>query len=240
MAPLIGLIPLWDEHKNSYWMLPGYMNGVLRAGGVPVMLPLTDAEAVLSQLAEQCDGFLFTGGQDVDPALYGEEKQQVCGACCSARDAMESRLLKMVLEADKPVLGICRGIQFLNVELGGSLYQDIPTGVETKEEHRQKPPYDMPSHRVFLESGSPLAELLGREEIEVNSCHHQAVKRVADGLTVMAKAPDGLAEAVWMPEKSFVWAVQWHPEFFDGKDESSNRIFAAFVEAARKRALERR
>lgn len=233
MAALIGLVPLWDENKDSYWMLPGYMNGILQAGGVPVMLPLTDDEEALAQLVRQCDGFLFTGGHDIDPALYGEEKRKTCGECCSARDAMESRLLKMALEADKAILGICRGIQFLNVGLGGTLYQDIPTEVETKEEHRQKPPYDMPSHRVLLESGSPLKKLLGREEIEVNSCHHQAVKKVADRLCVMAKAPDGLAEAVYMPEKRFVWAVQWHPEFFDGKDENNNRIFEAFVEAAR-------
>lgn len=142
----------------------------------------------------------------------------------------------MALEADKAVLGICRGIQFLNVGLGGTLYQDIPTEVETKEEHRQKPPYDMPSHRVRLESGSPLARLLCKEEMEVNSCHHQAVKGVADGLRVMATAPDGLVEAVWMPDRRFVWAVQWHPEFFDGKNEDNNRIFEAFVRAAGEKA----
>lgn len=232
MAVMIGLVPLWDENKESVWMLPGYMNGILQAGGVPVMLPLTDESAVLEKLTETCDGFLFTGGQDVEPTLYGEEKEPVCGECCSARDVMESRLLTMALEADKAVLGICRGIQFLNVRLGGSLYQDIPTGFETKEEHHQQPPYDAVSHRVLLESGSPLAGLLGKEEIGVNSCHHQGLKKVADQLCVMAKAPDGLAEAVYMPEKSFVWAVQWHPEFFDGKDENSNRIFEAFVKAA--------
>lgn len=235
MAALIGIVPLWDEAKKSLWMLPDYMDGILRAKGVPVMLPLTDDETVLRRLVSQCDGFLFTGGQDVSPSVYGAAKSAACGECCEARDAMEGRLLKMVLEEDKAVLGICRGIQFINASLGGSLYQDIPTEVETKEIHRQAAPYHVPSHKVVLERGTPLAGLVRKEEIAVNSCHHQAVKRVADGLAVMAKAPDGLVEAVWMPEKSFVWAVQWHPEFFGGADEDNNRIFRAFVEAAEKR-----
>lgn len=232
MAALIGIVPLWDENKKSIWMLPDYMDGILRAGGVPVMLPLTADEAVLRQLVGLCGGFLFTGGQDVSPSVYGEDKADVCGECCEARDAMESRLLHMALDEKKAILGICRGIQFLNASLGGKLYQDIPTEVETREIHRQEAPYDVPVHRVALESGTPLAELLQKEEIAVNSCHHQAVKTVAPGLRVMAKAPDGIVEAVYMPGRPFVWAVQWHPEFFKGTDENNNRIFEAFVKAA--------
>ena len=119
--PLIGIVPLVDEARESYWMLPGYMQGVEQAGGVPVMLPLTDDAAALRQLADTCDGFLLTGGQDVSPALYGAAPTLQCGETCPARDAMEARLLDLALAADKPVLGICRGIQFLNVHLGGTL-----------------------------------------------------------------------------------------------------------------------
>lgn len=235
MAALIGIVPLWDEEKKSFWMLPDYMNGILRAGGVPVMLPLTEQEPVLRQLVKQCDGFLFTGGQDVSPSVYGECKAPVCGECCEARDAMERVLLRLALEEDKAVLGICRGIQFLNAFLGGTLYQDIPTELESDVVHRQKAPYDVPAHEVTLERGTPLAELLQAEKIAVNSCHHQGLKTVAPKLRVMATAPDGLAEAVCMPERSFVWAVQWHPEFFKGADENNNRIFEAFVDAAQKK-----
>lgn len=142
--PLIGIVPLVDEARESYWMLPGYMQGVEQAGGVPVMLPLTDDAAALRQLADTCDGFLLTGGQDVFPALYGAAPTPQCGQTCPARDAMEARLLDLALAADKPVLGICRGIQFLNVHLGGTLYQDLPAEHPTAANHHQTPPYDVP------------------------------------------------------------------------------------------------
>ena len=130
---------------------------------------------------------------------------------------------------DKPVLGICRGIQFLNAALGGSLYQDIPSQHPSAVEHHQSPPYDQPSHEVTLVQGSPLQTLLGQEELLVNSYHHQAVKRLADGLEVMAWSEDGLVEAVWKPDQRFLWAVQWHPEFSFRTEEASRRIFAAFA-----------
>ena len=153
--PLIGIVPLVDEARESYWMLPGYMQGVEQAGGVPVMLPLTDDAAALRQLADTCDGFLLTGGQDVSPALYGAAPTPQCGETCPARDAMEARLLDLALAADKPVLGICRGIQFLNVHLGGTLYQDLPAEHPSAANHHQTPPYDAPVHSVTLTAGSP-------------------------------------------------------------------------------------
>lgn len=125
--PIIGVTPLWDEEKKSYWMLPGYLEGVKEAGAIPVILPLTTNGADIAQLADLCDGFLFTGGQDVDPQLYGEAMEPFCGELCPARDALEQELLRQALERDKPILGICRGIQFLNAALGGTLYQDLPT-----------------------------------------------------------------------------------------------------------------
>ena len=117
--PIIGVTPLWDEEKNSYWMLPGYLEGVKEAGAIPVILPLTTNGADIAQLVDLCDGFLFTGGQDVDPQLYGEAMEPFCGELCPARDALEQELLRQALERDKPILGICRGIQFLNAALGG-------------------------------------------------------------------------------------------------------------------------
>ena len=230
--PVIGLTPLYDEAKDSYWMLPGYMKGIQEAGGIPVMLPLTGDEDIIRQLIRQCDGFLFTGGHDVFPGLYGEEKSPGCAACCPERDEMEVSLMKAALEQNKAVFGICRGMQFLNVYLGGSLYQDIPTEHPSELTHSQKPPYHEPVHEVEIMEASPLYSLLGKNRTQVNSCHHQAVKKLAPGLSVMARATDGLVEAVCMPEKKFVWAVQWHPEFFKPEHEDSRKLFGAFVKAA--------
>lgn len=228
--PLIGVVPLVDEERESFWMLPGYFEGIEEAGGIPVMLPLTSDPEDLTQMANFCDGFLFTGGQDVSPRLYGEETREGCGECCPARDEMEQALLTQALGLDRPVLGICRGIQFLNAALGGTLYQDLPTEHYSKIVHHQERPYDQPSHEVSLLRGSPLAELLGDKTLAVNSCHHQGVRHLADSLSAMAYAPDGLVEAVWMPGKRFVWAVQWHPEFSHKASEASRKIFRAFVE----------
>ena len=230
--PLIGIVPLVDEQRESLWMLPGYMDGVSQGGGVPVMLPLTDDPAALVRLTEACDGLLFTGGHDVSPSFYGEEALPVCQACCPARDRMEKVLLDLALASDKAVLGICRGIQFLNAALGGTLYQDLPTQRPSPVEHHMTPPYDQFGHSVFLPAGSPLERLLGLRELPVNSYHHQAVKALAPGLAAMGTAADGIVEAVYMPGKRFVWAVQWHPEFLWRVDENSRKLFATFVRAA--------
>ena len=120
MKPVIGVVPLVDETKDSLWMLPGYMNGITEAGGIPIMLPLTSDEETISQLLDGIQGVLFTGGHDVDPKIYGETPIPECGAVCIERDLMEKELLEQALDRDMPILGICRGIQFINACLGGS------------------------------------------------------------------------------------------------------------------------
>lgn len=228
--PMIGLTPLWDEKLQSLWMLPGYMDSLVRAGAAPVMLPLTADRDMLVQLAEALDGFLFTGGQDVSPGLYGQEAT-LSEELCAARDAMEGILFEVaVMKRGKPAFGICRGLQFINVALGGTLYQDIQARRNNALDHQQKPPYDQPSHGARVLPDTPLHALLGRDEIRVNSCHHQAICDLADELTAMALAEDGLIEAVYMPGKPFVWAVQWHPEFAPAQ-ETSRKLFEAFVRA---------
>ena len=205
--PIIGVTPLWDEEKKSYWMLPGSLEGVKEAGAIPVILPLTTNGADIAQLADLCDGFLFTGGQDVDPQLYGEAK---------------------------PILGICRGIQFLNAALGGTLYQDLPTEHPSEIGHSMKPPYDRMAHTVHIWPMTPLASLLGKTELEVNSCHHQAIRSLAPSLVEMARSTDDLIEAMYLPGKTFVWGVQWHPEM-SLQEESSRKIFEAFVGAVQQK-----
>lgn len=233
MKPVIGLMPLWDEEKDSYWMLPGYVDGVMRAGGLPVMLPLSADREDLRRLCDLCDGFLFTGGPDVDPGVYGEEALP-CVSTFVPRDDMERIVLDLALAQDKPVLGICRGIQFLNAALGGTLYQDLPAQHPSDVPHVMKPPYDRAIHTVRIEQPSPLYDLLGKEMIGVNTYHHQAVRELAPCLTPMAVSEDGLVEAVYMPDKKYVWAVQWHPEFMSPEDEEAGRLFTSFVDACRK------
>ena len=231
--PVIGVVPLVDIQKASYWMLPGYMKGIEAAGGFPLMLPLTSARADIQQMMRICDGILFTGGQDVEPQRYGEEKEDICGECCAQRDEMEAALLEEVLRADMPALGICRGLQLLNVCLGGTLYQDLPAQHASGVRHSQRPPYDEPAHSVRLLAHTPLHDLLQKPALQVNSYHHQAIRSLSGKLQAMAAAPDGIVEAVYHPGRRFVWAVQWHPEFSYMKDSDNLAILRAFVSAAR-------
>ena len=229
MKPIIGVVPLVDEDRDSLWMVPGYMNGILEAGGIPVIFPLTSDEEMIRQLLEHVQGVLLTGGHDVNPELYGEKAIPECGRPCEERDQMEKELLNQALEKDMPVLGICRGIQFLNACLGGTLYQDLPSQHPTGTEHHQKPPYDVPIHKVNLMKDSSLYRLLKKEQLEVNSYHHQAIKDLSDRLKIMAVSEDGILEAVDMSDKRFAWALQWHPEFAYTKDPNCRMIFEEFV-----------
>jgi len=228
--PVIGVIPLWDDDKDSVWMLPGYARGLEDAGAVPVILPLTVSTVTLAQAAGLCDGFLFTGGHDINPKLYGQEKSARCGEICDVRDQMEAYIFReSVLNRGKPALGICRGIQLFNALLGGTLYQDIPTELPSAVTHAKGPPYDTPAHAVRLLPESALRKLIGKERLEVNSYHHQGINKLADGLEAAALSDDGLVEAVCMPGHPYLRAVQWHPEF-SLSDGASKKIFADFAE----------
>ena len=225
-------MPLWDDQKDSIWMLPGYMDGISQAGGIAVIFPFSSEEKELEQLVDMFDGFLFTGGHDVTPELYGEAPMPGLIESCAKRDRMETTILRKAIAEDKPVLGICRGIQLINAALGGTLYQDLPTQHPSDVEHHQTPPYDKHAHFVRINAGSPLYKCLGKEQLSVNSYHHQAVKNPAPGLLAMAVSPDGLVEALYKPDQRFLWAVQWHPEFSFRSDANSRKIFKAFVDAA--------
>ena len=231
MKPVIGVMPLWDELRDSLWMLPGYLDGISQAGGLPLIFPFTSDEEELSQLMDRCDGFLLTGGHDVSPDIYGEDPLPQLQECCRKRDVMELIVLRKAVEQDKSVLGICRGLQFINAALGGTLYQDLPTQRPSGVEHHQSGAYDAPTHDVELVADSPLCRYLGKTSMKVNSYHHQGVKDLADSLSVMGTAPDGLTEALYRPSSRFLWAVQWHPEFMFRTDADSREIFRAFVES---------
>lgn len=231
MSKVIGVMPLYDGEKDSYWMLPGYMTMLESAGAVPLMLPLTDDEAVLDYFLKSCGGFLLTGGHDVSPSLYGAERLQGCGECCPLRDKMDSRILAGAVKADKPVLGICRGIQLMNAATGGTLYQDLPAQRGGKTEHHMAPPYDRAVHGVDILKATPFFDIFGKEKIGVNSYHHQAVKELSPAFKAGAVSEDGIIEGIYMPDKKFIVGVQWHPEFFYKKDVNSRKLIAAFVSA---------
>jgi len=169
----------------------------------------TDADRIV----ETCDGFLFTGGQDV--------------GSCPERDKLETLLLSKALPSNKAILGICRGLQFINVFLGGTLWQDLPSEHPSEIVHRQGKPYGVPTHTVML--NGDLRTLLGKDLLEVNTLHHQAAKDLGSDLKAMAVAPDGIIEAVQMEGKPFVWAVQWHPEYMFQTNPDSLAIFSCFV-----------
>ncbi|MGG4141759.1 gamma-glutamyl-gamma-aminobutyrate hydrolase family protein [Paenibacillus algorifonticola] len=231
--PTIGVLPLYDGDKESYWMLPGYMKGIEDAGGIPFVLPLTSDAENITRIANMFDGFLFTGGHDINPEIYGEQIEDVCGELCQERDVMESTLFKQVIDLDKPAFGICRGLQLFNALLGGTLYQDIPAQFKSESsiKHKQAPPYSEPIHHVYIEKGNPLHRIIETENLKVNSYHHQGIKELSKQLISVAKAEDGLIEAVMMPEKKFILAVQWHPEFSYKSDQYNFRLFEEFVKS---------
>lgn len=233
--PVIGLCSSYekDENNDRIFLNRSYLEAIRQFGGVPVVIPAEAGEQEQAFLLEQCDGLLLTGGNDIDPGLYGETILNDTVVPAPERDAGEPRLCRMAEETGLPILGICRGIQILNVYFGGTLHQDIPAQVETAMKHSMDKPYHRTCHDCVLPAGTPLAELLGKSVIQVNSHHHQAVKDVAPGLQVMGRCSDGIVEAVWKPDAKFLWAVQWHPEKIWDIEDSSAQIFRAFLRACR-------
>ncbi len=202
MKPIIGVTPLFDSGKDSIWMVPGYVEGITAAGGLPFILPLKPNREDIYDIFKMCDGFLFTGENDINPELYGCAPTPECESINKDRDYLESELFKLCLEGDKPVLGICRGIQLINALLGGTLYEDLPTEKPSYINHRMSPPYDRPCHSVSLIKGTPLQRLLEKDSLSVNSYHHQAIKNLAPALKPMAVSEDGITEAVYLPDKN--------------------------------------
>ena len=231
--PIIGVTPLMDYNKKSIWMLPGYLKGLECAGAVPIILPFFTEHKDAERFADLCDGFLFTGGQDINPALYHEDKISMCGEISAERDLSERLLFNYAAALDKPVFGICRGIQIINALLGGTLWQDIPSQYSDKINHTKIPPADIPRHDVFIVRDSPLYKLMNTDRLTVNSYHHQGICDVSPQLEIMAHAPDGLVEAVYAPAYRFIWAVQWHPELLFETDKNAALLFSEFVDKCR-------
>ena len=195
---------------------------------------MEDKQQELERLIDLCDGFLFTGGKDVEPSRYGEETKPGCGIIQKYRDEYELRVFKAALKTGKPILGICRGTQLINVGLGGTLYQDIPSECPSEIFHRQQESTYSFSHSVNIACGTPLYELVEKERIRANSFHHQSIKALGRNLAVMATADDGVIEAVYGTSKQYVRGYQWHPERLFDKDEENFAIFKDFISACQK------
>ncbi len=233
MKPVIGInLDIEGEKPKLAKVQAFYYESVKSAGGIPVLIPpLSDQE--LDQLLSRLDGLLLTGGNDYCPSRYGETKHESVELAHDDRLDFDWRLLKKSIERPElPVLGICAGSQILNIALGGSLYQDIPSDFPgTKVEHSTKNGWKngFNFHKVKLNKGSKLLEIYGIEEIDVPTSHHQAVKKLGSGLVAAASAEDGVVEAVEYENRPFVIGVQWHPE----RDyEGNQKLFKAFVQAA--------
>ena len=232
MKPLIGVSPHYDGFDGTVGVRPNYFPAVEAGGGLPIMLPITQDKQEIQQLINSVDGIMLTGGADIDPSLYGEDKLPTVSFFFSDLDKFELELVRMCIEQDKPVFGICRGVQVINVALGGSLYQDIPTQYEKGHQHFVDTSAH-PTHTVNLVEGTHLKRLLDSDIISVNSRHHQAIKALAASLTVSAVSDDGLIEAVEMPDKHFIRGVQWHPELMFRTDGNQQALMQSFVNACR-------
>lgn len=235
MQPVIGITTLQDQNSNglpTVMLIQAYVHAIMQAGGVPVLIPSMLAEGGWGILYERLDGILFSGGGDISLDYFeGEPHPRIDGVDLS-RDSVEFSLLHAAVEDDKPFLGICRGIQTVNVGLGGTLYTHLPEQFPTKIDHTY--PGNMRTvivHEVKIEEGTHLAEVVNEPILKVNSLHHQGLKDVAPGLRVTGYAPDGLVEAVELPEHPFGLAVQWHPEWLTDQQPTRN-LFKSFVDAA--------
>lgn len=211
-----------------------YTNAIERAGGAPILIPLHLSGSSLRAIFDRMDALLLAGGVDVHPREFGEEVLPACGEIDTARDEIELRVTRWALQEGRPILGICRGIQMLNVAAGGSLYQDIPTQLATDLPHkyRKGDPYNLRAHAIAIDPNSRLARIVGATELAVNSLHHQSLKTVAPDLRITARAPDGVVEAVEAQDHRFIVGVQFHPELLE-EDARMARLFEEFVASAR-------
>ncbi len=235
MKPKIGILSDISDDRNVLTFAT-YIKALECVDALPIILPYTSKDETLEQLIQLCDGFLFTGGVDVDPKHYGAEKKETCGSIQPYRDELELKVFGMVRNTTKPILAICRGIQLVNVAMGGTLVQDIPSEIPGHICHDQDEPKFATSHSVRVLAGTPLDDLVGAERIAVNSFHHQAIERPADGLAVMALADDGIIEAVYGTDSCYLRAYQWHPERLVETHAHHRAIFEDFIRACQRNA----
>lgn len=234
--PLIGVLPQYQVAEHKIRIFPEYMDAIMDAGGIPFLLPFARRKKDLKKIVQKLDGFLFTGGQDVSPELYHQDMCHCSNEILPIRDELETQLFKEILKVNKPVLGICRGLQLINVVLGGTLFQDVNIQNKRKMplQHEQKAAVNVPVHSITIKAASLLYAITKEEHIDVNSFHHQGIKKLGNYLEVVDRSNDGLIEAVQIKTLDFGLAVQWHPELLYSDNVHAQKLFKAFIKASKK------
>lgn len=235
MKPIIGITTFEEQSKGYHTVKSTYINAVFAAGGIPINIPIIKDEEDYETYANLVDGIIFTGGLDISPLTYGENPVKEINLMSSRRDEYELGLFKKVYEMKKPILGICRGSQLMNVALGGSLYQDINTQVQEALGHAPKSmEADEFFHWINIERNSQLYEIFGKDKIQVNSFHHQAIKELGKDLKVIALSEDGIIEGIQGTKEGFVLGVQFHPEALSPRYPEYLKIFEELITASKK------
>lgn len=238
--PVVGITAFCDcEHSKKYTKIRcSYVNAVYRAGGTPILIPPFDSTTHLNEYIELVDALVLSGGEDVAPASYGEDKVIELENINPDRDKWEISLFKEAYKAEIPILGICRGMQLINVSLGGSLYQDIDHQLNCEFSHlpldlEKRENLEYVNHKVNIIKDTRLDDILYSDQLNVNSHHHQAIKKIAENLTVSARSECGIIEAVENKDSTFLMGVQWHPEDLINNSSSFINLFAELIKAAK-------
>lgn len=214
----------------------GYVNSIIKAGGIPLLLPVIEDKEAIAKLFGFCDGLLLTGGQDVTPSCYNEEPHPLLGETCERRDQFEMQLIHMAHEAKKPILGICRGLQLINTAFKGTLYQDLSLAMAAS--HSQEEPSSAATHSIKLMPGSLLQQVFGQENLMTNSFHHQGIKQLSPCFEVAALSDDGVVEGIQYKGPEWILGVQWHPEVMLEEHPEMLKLFRAFVIEASTRGVQ--
>ena len=233
MKPIIGVFPSIKD-DGTFWLYENYTNPIIKFGGVPLVIPTVTEESrdTLYSLMDMCDGFLFTGGVDIDPTHYGMKKLDTCGTIVAKRDEFELLAFDYALSTGKPILGICRGCQLMNVALGGTLCQDIPSEHPDAIRHTSDSVVNPTLHEIDIPDNSPLLKLSGAPRVKINSFHHQCTDKLGRGLKLLATSTDGIPEGVYLDGERYLVGVQWHPERAYQTSDVDANIFRSFIEAS--------
>ncbi len=233
MKPLIGLFVTVENDKRTILNV-SYSHAVTKTGGIPIVLPYTDNEEIMDSYVSLCDGFIFTGGKDVEPKRFNEEQINDTLVIHYYRDEFEFKMFEKIIKTDKAVLGICRGSQLINVALKGTLYQDIPAQIPSEINHRQTEGQTEYSHEVNVIKNTPLYTIANKNErIKANSFHHQSIKTLGNGLKLMATADDGVIEGAYLEGDRYLCLYQWHPEKVVDKNDVNTEIIRDFINHCR-------